>query len=78
MPAQSTPTTKQLAEAEVTQADVIHLVKALEADGFDRLAVLTGLSTAMVVIVGTVLGEREVPVWFARQAAMTMHMAEGD
>ena len=69
------PTAEQNAQCAIVQQEVVELVNRLCNEGIDRRVVIAGLSAATAASVLTFYGPAEVSVWFARPAAMTMHLA---
>lgn len=69
------PTVEQTDQCAIVQQDVIELIERLTNEGIDLRVVLAGLAAATSFTVMKAYGPKEVPVWFARQSAMTMAWA---
>jgi hypothetical protein len=65
----------QWEQASIVQAEVLELMRRLIGDGFDYRIVMTGTSCAIADLVASMVGSQEVPLHFAKLAAMTYHMA---
>lgn len=63
------------AQAEIANADLWETVKRWEAEGIHPRAALAALTSTLVTVVATTIAPDEVPVWFARLSAQTMHLA---
>lgn len=70
------PTVEQAEQCAIVQQDVIELIERLNKEGIDLRVVLAGLAAATSFIVMKAYGAKEVPVWFARQSALTMAWAK--
>jgi hypothetical protein len=69
------PTPHQIDQAAIVQTELLEVMSRLHREGIDWRVVLTGAGCAIADTVNRNVGAGEVPVWFARMSAMTMHMA---
>lgn len=69
------PTVEQADQCAIVQHDVIELITRLCDEGIDRRIVMAGLAAASASAVMAFYGANEVSPWFAKQAAMTVHLA---
>lgn len=72
------PTALEAEQAAVVQVEVLELFAKLEREGVSWQVALTGAATAIANVVMQQVGPAEVPVWFARTAALTMHLGEAE
>lgn len=68
------PTAMQADQCAVVQQEFVELINRLADEGFDWRVVMAGLSAATAAAVQTHCGAATVPVWFAQQVALTMHL----
>jgi len=71
----ATPTAEQIEQTRLVETDLLELIGRLQAEGIDLRVVMAGVATATATIMLNAWGAEAVPVWFARQSAMTMHLA---
>jgi hypothetical protein len=71
-----TPTQEQWEQSGIVQTDILETMVRLTTEGMDWRIVLTGTSAALAHLVMAHAGPDEVPIFFARTAAQTMHLAE--
>lgn len=68
------PTVEQANQCAIVQQDVVELINRLCGEGIDRRVVIAGLAAASAATVMSFYGPDQVSTWFAKQAAMTMHL----
>lgn len=73
-----TPTREQWDQSGIAQGDMLEIMSRLIDEGVDWRIVLTGAAGAIAHLVKAHAGEAEVPVWFARASALTLHLAQRD
>lgn len=68
------PTVEQAEQCTIVQQEFVELVNRLCDEGFDRRIIMAGVAAATAASILTFYGPGEVTPWFAKQAAMTMHL----
>ena len=72
----STP--EQEEQCTLVQQEFVELANRLLAEGIALPVMLGGLSNAVTAIVAHSGGAKAVCIWFAQNAALTMHLTDGD
>ena len=72
------PTPEQWEHSALVQSEVLELLQRLNREGVDWRVCLIGAASAQAQIIMTNVGQAEVPVYFARNAALTWHLAQPD
>lgn len=75
MTATTIPTADQVEHCRLAEQEVRELVGRLRVEGMDFRVIMAAIATATAGMVHEAWGGDAVPTWFARQAAMTMHLA---
>ncbi|CAN5202475.1 hypothetical protein BH10PSE13_BH10PSE13_00080 [soil metagenome] len=70
------PTAEQADQCTLVQQEVVELINRLADEGFDRRVLMAGVSSATAAAVLAFFGAKAVPIWFAQQSALTMHLAK--
>lgn len=70
------PTVEQAEQCAIAQQEIVETINRLVDEGIDRRVVTAALGAATAATVLAFYGAAEVPAWFAKQAAMTMHIAK--
>jgi len=71
----TTPTAEQVEQCRLAEQDLIELISRLQAEGMDLRIIMAAIGTATASVMLNAWGGDAVPTWFARQSAMTMHLA---
>jgi hypothetical protein len=70
------PTPAEMEQSRLCYEDIVELLNRLIKEGMHPAAISSGLATATIHFVMTHQGAEQVPIWFARHSAFTMHMGE--
>jgi hypothetical protein len=70
------PTPEQWEHSAIVQTEMLEVLARLNREGVDWRVCLVGATSAIAQILMENVGPAEVPVFFARQAATTMHLAK--
>lgn len=68
------PTPEQAEHAGLVQGELIEMFNRLRAEGIDPSVIIAGIAAGTAAVVMHNHGPATVPRWFAKQAAITMHM----
>jgi hypothetical protein len=71
-----TPTVEQVEQCRLAEQDIIEVINRLQTEGMDLRVIMAAIGTATVKVLTPAWGEAAAFIWFARQSAMAMPIAE--
>lgn len=70
------PTVEQAEQCAIVQQELVETINRLLDEGIDKRVVMAALGAATAASIQAFYGPQEVPGWFAKQAAMTLHFTQ--
>ena len=70
------PTAEQVEHCRLAEQDMLELIGRLQNEGMDLRIIMAAIATATASVMLSAWGGDAVPTWFARQSAITMHLAK--